>query len=311
MYTDPSGEIIHLIIGAVAGGIINWALNGAQFNARGLGHFGVGALAGALGAGVGAGVSSALAGGSFGAGFMGTAAAKVATTSFFTGAAIGASGGFAGGFASGFGNGVIDGQSFGAALGSGLKTGAFGAASGGVIGGLYGGIDAALDGRRFFDGATVVRETATPGYTIPNVQQQLDASCSAGCASSVDQSFGGSLTETDIMKLIPKYDYVSTGVEDFHFWDQFAKATGRHSIPTNNITPEMFYSNFSKNIGNSGRFALSTNNHSVVLQSVTKSTITKISGNIITRYTYNVMDPAYGAIRSLNPSKVINIFNIR
>ena len=49
IYTDPDGEFWHLIIGAVIGGVINWATHGFQFNAKGLGYFGVGALAGTLG----------------------------------------------------------------------------------------------------------------------------------------------------------------------------------------------------------------------------------------------------------------------
>ncbi|MDR1552879.1 MAG: hypothetical protein LBS69_05390, partial [Prevotellaceae bacterium] len=42
---DPNGEFWNLIVGAIIGGVINWASNGAQFNAKGLGFFGVGALA--------------------------------------------------------------------------------------------------------------------------------------------------------------------------------------------------------------------------------------------------------------------------
>ncbi|MDD3743013.1 MAG: hypothetical protein PHX54_05265, partial [Lentimicrobiaceae bacterium] len=72
-YTDPSGEFIHLIIGAAIGGIANWIANGAQFNAAGLGHFGIGALAGGLGAGIGAGFG-ALASGAGHFSFMSSAA---------------------------------------------------------------------------------------------------------------------------------------------------------------------------------------------------------------------------------------------
>ena len=53
-YKDDSGEFLHLIIGAIVGGFINWALNGFHFNAEGLAHFGIGMAAGALSAGVGA-----------------------------------------------------------------------------------------------------------------------------------------------------------------------------------------------------------------------------------------------------------------
>jgi hypothetical protein len=46
MYTDPSGEFWHLVIGAVVGGVFNWAANGCQFNSQGLAYFGTGAAAG-------------------------------------------------------------------------------------------------------------------------------------------------------------------------------------------------------------------------------------------------------------------------
>jgi len=143
IYTDPDGEFWHLIIGAAIGGTINWATHGCKFNAKGLGYFGVGALAGALGAGIGAGISSAMAtGGTFSAGFWGTAAAKTAATSFLSGAAIGGGAGFSAGFTTGFGNGLLGDQNFGQALWSGTKTGLIGGASGALLGGIVGGIDA-------------------------------------------------------------------------------------------------------------------------------------------------------------------------
>ena len=36
-YTDPDGEWVHLVVGAVIGGTINWLANGARFDAKGLG----------------------------------------------------------------------------------------------------------------------------------------------------------------------------------------------------------------------------------------------------------------------------------
>lgn len=100
-YTDPDGEWIHLLIGAVIGGVANWIAHGAEFSWKGLGYFAVGAAAGALGAGIGAGISSALAGGSFGAGFIGSSAAMTAASSFVSGAAIGGGAGFSSGFTTG------------------------------------------------------------------------------------------------------------------------------------------------------------------------------------------------------------------
>ena len=142
MMVDPDGEWVHIAIGALIGGTMNWLANGAQFNSKGLGYFGVGALAGALGAGVGAGISSAMAGGSFGAGFVGSQAAMTATSSFLSGATIGAGSGFAGGFTSGMGNSLVSGQSFGSALNNGLKSGLLGSVSGFAIGGAFGELSA-------------------------------------------------------------------------------------------------------------------------------------------------------------------------
>ena len=71
IYTDPDGEWAW-IIPIVAGAIINWATNGADFTWEGLSYFGTGALAGASTlltlTGVGVSVVPALAGGITGAG---------------------------------------------------------------------------------------------------------------------------------------------------------------------------------------------------------------------------------------------------
>ena len=143
-YTDPSGELWHLIIGAAAGGVINWLTHGCEFNMKGLGYFGVGAMAGALAAGVGAGVGAGIASalpvsgataGGFAAGFWGTSSATVATSSFWSGAAIGGGAGLVSGFTTGFGNSLIEGNSFGSALGAGGYEGLVGGVSGRLIGG--------------------------------------------------------------------------------------------------------------------------------------------------------------------------------
>jgi len=157
IYTDPDGEFIHLIIGALIGGTINWIANGAEFSWKGLGYFGVGAASGALGAGIGSGMMAASAGSTFGAGFIGTQGAMSAiasgyTSSFLSGAAIGGVSGFAGGFTTGFGNGLIQGQSFGDALWSGAKGGLIGGGTGALLGGLIGGLDAVGDKRNFWSG---------------------------------------------------------------------------------------------------------------------------------------------------------------
>jgi hypothetical protein len=185
-----------------------------------------------------------------------------------------------------------------------------GALTGGLAGGMAGGIDAALDGRRFFDGATVVRDTSSPSYSIPAVKQNLDGSCGAACAASVDQSLGGNLSEGNVINMFPNEDFAGRGVGDVGFWDRFAANTGRVSSPMQN-DPSFFYNNIRSSSASSSRFVLSTHNHSVVMQSVTRTTITKLSGNIITRYSYNVMDPANGGFGTFASRSIRNIFRIR
>jgi RHS repeat-associated protein len=163
MFTDPSGEFIHLIIGGAIGGITNWIASGAKFDKKGCYAFNIGTLAGALGAGVGSGISSALpaaagasgavgASGGFAAGFWGTSAATTAASGFVSGALIGGGAGFSSGFITGAGNAWAGGASFGDGLWSGAESGLIGGVSGAVIGGVLGGLDAVGDKRNFWSG---------------------------------------------------------------------------------------------------------------------------------------------------------------
>ncbi len=194
IYTDPDGEFWHLIIGAAIGGTINWATHGCKFNAKGLGYFGVGALAGALGAGIGAGVSSAIAvadaptgsflsavgiSRGFAAGFAGTA--TYAETGFAAGFVSGAAGGFSSGFVSGVGNALIEGKDV---LAQGWDYGWKGAIAGGIIGGIAGGIDAANHNRDFWSGAN-----------RQNVVVKVNAQGNGELISSADYSQGNQVTK--------------------------------------------------------------------------------------------------------------------
>jgi len=153
MYTDPSGEWIHLVIGAVIGGILNVAMNANKIDNfwQGLGYFGIGAAAGALSAGIGAGVNVAMAGGSFAAGFAGTAAG-VASTGFGAGFVTGFASGFTSSFITGAGNSWMQGNSFGQGLFAGLNSGFKSGLIGGATGGLIGGIDSKMKGLDFWSG---------------------------------------------------------------------------------------------------------------------------------------------------------------
>ena len=299
-FTDPSGEFWHLIIGAIIGGITNWAVNGAEFSWKGLGYFGVGAFAGALGAGVGGGISSAMAaGGSFGAGFLGTSSAMTATSSFLSGAAIGGGAGFSSGFVGGFGNALIDGQSLGKALGKGSLSGLMGGGSGALIGGLWGGIDAAKNGRQFWDGATVQTEVLVD-QNIPIVGQKGDNNCVPASVEAVDRSFGGNIDQQSIRnKVAPGSDPDKTPLVDSEVWKKYTEISkremggfstdkGSHSLGAIESAMKSNY-RISLTIDGNG-----TAGHTVVVKSITLKTITKVSGKVVQKYLYTVMNPANG-----------------
>jgi len=149
-YTDPDGEWVHLVVGALIGGVVNWAANGAEFSAKGLGHFAVGALAGALGAGVGAGFG-ALASGAGSFGF--SASAGLSTVGFGAGFASGAGAGLASGLVTGTGNSLLSGNGLQQALQDGVKTGAWSSLTGGFLGGTLSGINALTKGMNFWNGS--------------------------------------------------------------------------------------------------------------------------------------------------------------
>ncbi|MDR3046716.1 MAG: RHS repeat-associated core domain-containing protein, partial [Bacteroidales bacterium] len=71
-YTDPDGQWIHIVIGAVVGGIINLGIKAYQgkINSWGDGFaaFGIGAVAGAIGAATGGAAFAAAGGAAGGAG---------------------------------------------------------------------------------------------------------------------------------------------------------------------------------------------------------------------------------------------------
>jgi len=168
-YTDPSGEFIHLILGAAIGGIANWLANGAQFNAAGLGHFGVGALAGGLAAGVGAGVGAVLAGnaaagGGFAAGFVGTN--TITSSGFVAGAVSGASAGFTNGLVSGTGNGIISGKKFEDAFVNGFNSAWKQGIGGAAIGGVMGSIDAIINKEDWLTGSPYKKYQYTDGQEV-------------------------------------------------------------------------------------------------------------------------------------------------
>lgn len=139
-FNDASGKFLHIVIGAVVGGVINWASNGFKFNAKGLASFAVGA---AIGAGTAA--------------LGGITAGFVQALGIVPGAAVGAGVGAVTGAASSVAlngmNNVINGQSFGANFGKSLASGAIsGAITGAIGGGMKGYKNAKAKGANVWSG---------------------------------------------------------------------------------------------------------------------------------------------------------------
>ncbi|WP_026714015.1 RHS repeat domain-containing protein [Flavobacterium daejeonense] len=134
-YTDVSGEWIWILVGAIIGGTINWIAHGAQFNARGLTAFGIGAGAGALAGIVGPAAFTMAGGAAAGAG------------GFIAGAAGGAAGAFASQTVLTMGNHIAFGDPIMSA-----KQFIVGIALGAALGGTINGGIAKINGNRFWDG---------------------------------------------------------------------------------------------------------------------------------------------------------------
>ncbi|MDP2722754.1 MAG: RHS repeat-associated core domain-containing protein [Bacteroidales bacterium] len=327
-YTDPSGEWIHIVIGAAIGGILNWATHGAQFNAAGLGYFGVGALAGAMAAGIGAGIGTLAAGsGSFGFGVS----AGLSASGFGAGAAVGAAAGLTSGFLSGTGNSLIAGNNIGQSLNAGLKEGAKQGIIGGVMGGIGGGIRASRNGGNFWTGRSKLVPVENnrsmlngnvsyrskissygnlpeKSYTtsgIPPLTADGSQACTETVISAADRSLGGNLTPADIRNL-----------------------TAPGSDP--NTTPlftENAFNSYSANTHNpSGYFANGDGKLSYALQQMTQNearvslkyqliggdyhmvNLVTVSRSIGNGYQYTLMNPSNGTFNTVSSIDFTDFF---
>jgi hypothetical protein len=157
MYTDPTGEFWHIIIGAAIGGVVNLGIKAYQGKIHSFGDglvaFGIGAVAGAVGAATGGAAFGAAGGGAAGAG------------GFFAGT----TGGMVGSAAS------IPIQSAGNTMyfGDPMPTGkqyVMGIVIGGLVSGTTQGLSAVFNGRSFWNGS--ISETSSiPG---PNPTMNID-----------------------------------------------------------------------------------------------------------------------------------------
>ena len=152
-YTDPDGEWVHIVIGAVVGGVINLTIKAVQGEIHnfgdGLAAFGIGAAAGAIGALTG-GAAFAAAGGAAGGvgGFLAGAAGGAVGTAFSSPV-------LSMGNTAYFGDPMMNGKQYLMSI-----------VGGALLGGSVNGITALANGRNFWNGSLVPKDIPV---TMPTV----------------------------------------------------------------------------------------------------------------------------------------------
>jgi hypothetical protein len=206
-YVDEDGEWVHLVVGAVIGGITKCMINGNKIHkfGQGLKYFGIGALAGAVSAGVGVGIQCASAGASFAAGFVGSPGGISAITSLAQGgfwwgaAATGAAAG-ASGLILGSGNAWMGGANFGNGLWTGVKQGLISGVAAGLVGGTLSGLNATLDGRDFWTGKMPYKDVS---LKIPFVFQETGSrDCLLANSEMLEKYYGGTRNIEDFRTIL-------------------------------------------------------------------------------------------------------------
>ncbi|MGF1564744.1 MAG: RHS repeat-associated core domain-containing protein [Flavobacteriales bacterium] len=306
-YIDPDGEWAHIVIGAAVGGTLNWAFNGAQFNAQGLGYFGVGALAGGLAAGVGAGVGAAIAGnaaagGGFAAGFVGSA--TLGSTRFAAGATTGAMAGITNGLIQGTGNAMLGGQSFGVALfGNGMNQALKQGLSGAALGGIMGGIQSAQNGGGFFESGTV--KTTVIKNDVQRLKQNGDQNCLPTAGEAMAKASGIDLPQEQIRNGLGGSPHLDP-IDDSDFAAWYGNQTkGNWTI----LGPGDFDRSSLHSAMKDGSQVVLTRKdllpdrtiqgHALVLKKSTQKVFNFASSKTIHSYRFQVMNPAFGIFQGL------------
>ena len=144
MYTDPDGEWVQYVVGAIMGGISGWQIGKAQ-GAKGwemAGYIFGGAIIGTATAGIGTAVSSAVS----------TSLTTVGIGGFAGGVISGSAGGLAAGTIGGFQMGVLAGNAGNDLWKSTWQGGLIGMGTGGLIGGITEGINSVKHKANFWSG---------------------------------------------------------------------------------------------------------------------------------------------------------------
>ncbi|MCH2200260.1 MAG: hypothetical protein MK081_15925 [Flavobacteriales bacterium] len=299
-YTDPDGEFIHLVAGALIGGIGNLVLNsgdGDMTFAQGLGYFTVGAIAGGLSAGMGSGMSALMAKkGTFGAGFVGKATVK--SVGFSSGAASGAVAGVTNGFVRGLGNALIQGEGFGDALGNSFITAARDGSVGALVGGAIGGIKSASNGGGFFEEGKVKTEVITNDIGRGEQAHEKNCLCQLGErmaeVDGVKNKDGMPMSEKDFRDALggnPKLHEVKNN----KFGKYYASLTGKHfgNRPIEDMSGATLYEHMEN--GDwviLSRVDVDGNGHATILKEVMRRTYTFKNSDTSFSYKFEVMNPS-------------------
>jgi RHS repeat-associated protein len=142
---DPDGQWVHILVGAVVGGVMNTIMHADQINDASdfFAAFGIGALSGAVGSATfGAGM---IAGGA--AVMQGSALVLTGTGGFISGAIAGGGSGVLSTSISGIGNNLYFGDEM-----PGFRDYAMSFALGGIMGGMSNGFTAKANGNSFWNG---------------------------------------------------------------------------------------------------------------------------------------------------------------
>ena len=160
------------------------------------------------------------------------------------------------------------------------------------------GIDAVLDGRRFFDGATVKNEIFAD-VNVVGVAQKGRNNCLPASGESINKSLGGSTTQETLRNSAggnPDTDPLNVG----KFWKEtFANET-KLKVDVGSIYDVV------PTLKDGGRIAAILSKtidgvgHSVVVKETFLQTVIKVSGRATSTVMYRIMDPATGGFRNVS-----------
>lgn len=137
---------------------------------------------------------------------------------------------------------------------------------------------------------------------IPKVGGDGKYGCLDACVESIDKSRGGNITKNKVRSWFPNnIDPNKNALVDKEVWSIYANETNMKMFgySKNFIDKNTFSSFFMEGIKRGDYCSLTMNtgfsiDHSTVVNQVTERIITKMNGEILTKYTVKLMNPALG-----------------